>query len=53
MKVGDFLLAHCPERINPGDKKWDVTNIPRVVGGYNKKSLDMAVDFSANFLQRR
>lgn len=29
----NYLLAHCPERINPGDKKWNVSNIPRVVGG--------------------
>ncbi len=28
-----FGLAHCPERINPGDPNWDVRNIPRVVGG--------------------
>ncbi|WP_053228111.1 nucleotide sugar dehydrogenase [Spirochaeta cellobiosiphila] len=28
-----YLLAHCPERINPGDKYWNVSNIPRVVGG--------------------
>jgi len=23
----DFYVAHCPERINPGDKEWDVSNI--------------------------
>ena len=33
-----YLLAHCPERINPGDEKWDISNIPRVIGGINKKS---------------
>ena len=46
LKAGtDFSLAHCPERINPGDKKWNVTNIPRVVGGLDKLSLDLAVTF--------
>jgi len=45
LSVGEFSIAHCPERINPGDKKWNVSNIPRVVGGYDKESLDKAVDF--------
>jgi len=46
LKVGkDISVAHCPERINPGDKKWNVSNIPRVVGGLDKKSLEMAVEF--------
>jgi nucleotide sugar dehydrogenase len=46
MKVNkDFFVAHCPERINPGDPKWNVSNINRVVGGSNDKALKMAVDF--------
>lgn len=33
MKAGtDFDVAHCPERINPGDPKWNVYNIPRNIG---------------------
>lgn len=45
-KVGsDVFIAHCPERINPGDPKWNVTNIPRVVGAFTKKGLKIAVDF--------
>ncbi|MFZ5982223.1 MAG: nucleotide sugar dehydrogenase [Patescibacteria group bacterium] len=45
-KVGrDVFLAHCPERINPGDKKWNVTNIPRVVGSFDKKGVEMAKSF--------
>lgn len=45
-KVGkDVFIAHCPERINPGDPKWNVTNIPRVVGSFEKKGLDIAVKF--------
>lgn len=44
LKVGqDIYLAHCPERINPGDTKWNVINIPRVIGGFNDKSLSIAV----------
>lgn len=38
----DFYLAHCPERINPGDPNWNVSNIARVVGGYDSRSLKEA-----------
>jgi UDP-N-acetyl-D-glucosamine dehydrogenase len=41
----DFFLAHCPERINPGDSHWSVENIPRVVGGLNEESLRRATEF--------
>ncbi|MFA4930455.1 MAG: nucleotide sugar dehydrogenase [Patescibacteria group bacterium] len=45
-KVGkDFFLAHCPERINPGDPKWNVRNIPRCVGATDPKGLHRAVKF--------
>lgn len=46
LKVGqDFFLVHCPERINPGDKKWNVQNIPRVLGSFDKKGLKKGLDF--------
>ena len=41
----DVFISHCPERINPGDSKWNVTNIPRVVGSFEKKGLEMSVKF--------
>jgi len=43
MKVGkDIYLAHCPERINPGDSKWNVTNINRVIGANSSEELTLA-----------
>ncbi|HGE72613.1 TPA: nucleotide sugar dehydrogenase [Candidatus Poribacteria bacterium] len=46
LKCGkDFYLAHCPERLNPGDKKWTIENIPRVIGSYNEKGLKKAIRF--------
>ncbi len=46
LKVGqDFLIAHCPERINPGDKTWNVSNISRVIGGFDLASLEKALLF--------
>ncbi len=45
-RVGrDISIAHCPERINPGDVKWNVTNIPRVVGSFDAAGLEKALHF--------
>jgi len=46
----DIHLAHCPERINPGDKKWSVKNIPRVVGSTSPEGLDRALAFYRNIV---
>ena len=46
LKAGvDFSLAHCPERINPGDKKWNVENINRVVGCTDETGLERTAKF--------
>lgn len=51
LKAGaDFYLAHCPERINPGDPKWNVENIPRVVGSLEEKGLELALEFYRSIL---
>lgn len=49
----DFYYAHCPERINPGDTKWNVLNIPRVIGGYNSKSAVLAKEFYSSILESK
>lgn len=46
----DIFLAHCPERINPGDAKWNVTNIPRVVGSFDETGLNMAYEFYSSIV---
>jgi len=46
----DFYLAHCPERINPGDPKWNVENINRVLGSFEKIGLEKAKTFYENIL---
>ncbi len=38
----DFFLAHCPERINPGDEAWSVGSLPRVLGAAGPESLRRA-----------
>jgi UDP-N-acetyl-D-glucosamine dehydrogenase len=44
--VGKTLyIAHCPERINPGDPKWHVGNINRVLGADSETALDISYAF--------
>ncbi len=37
----DFYLSFSPERIDPGNKTYDLTRIPKVVGGLSKKSGEL------------
>jgi len=39
----DFFLAFSPEREDPGRKDYSTKTIPKVVGGYDKNSLALAV----------
>ncbi len=42
LKVGrDFYLSFSPERIDPGNKTYDVTRIPKIVGGLNPESGEL------------
>jgi len=47
----DYYLAHCPERIDPGNKKWNVINLPRVVGSMSKKGLEKATNFYESIIE--
>lgn len=46
----DFHVAHCPERVNPGDVFWTSENIPRVVGATSDSGARMAAEFYASIL---
>jgi UDP-N-acetyl-D-glucosamine dehydrogenase len=48
LRVGeDFFLAFSPERIDPGNSKHSVRDIPKVVGGVTAACTDMASFFLA------
>ncbi len=52
LKVGrDFELAHCPERINPGDSRWSVYNIPRNIGASTKEGAEEIAQFYRTFIK--
>ena len=38
-------FASAPERVNPGDQKWNQKNTPRLVGGIDEESQKIALDF--------
>jgi UDP-N-acetyl-D-glucosamine dehydrogenase len=42
MVSDSFYFAHCPERINPGDARYSVRNIPRVLGAPDSESVRRA-----------
>lgn len=46
----NFHLAHCPERVNPGDPFWNSENIPRVVGATSSEGVEIASEFYASIL---
>lgn len=51
LKAGiDFHVAHCPERVNPGDLFWTSENIPRVVGSTSDTGVNEAAEFYASIL---
>ena len=52
LKAGkDFFLAHCPERIDPGNKKYKLKDVSRVVGGITKECTNLSVEFYRSFIQ--
>jgi nucleotide sugar dehydrogenase len=51
LKAGiDFDVAHCPERINPGDPHWNVYNIPRNIGSTSMNATNKLAEFYREFV---
>lgn len=46
----DFYLAYSPERIDPGNKKFDLSNTPKVVGGFDRQSSELAKSIYDQFV---
>ena len=54
LKCGkDFFLAFSPERIDPGNLKFKVMNTPKIVGGIDAISTEIAVFFYQHILKSK
>jgi UDP-N-acetyl-D-glucosamine dehydrogenase len=47
----DFFLAHSPERVDPGNKRYTTKNTSKVVGASDSKSLEIALFFYKQTIQ--
>jgi UDP-N-acetyl-D-glucosamine dehydrogenase len=48
----EHLYASSPERIDPGNNAWNLSNTPRLIGGLNEISLKAAADFYSTFADK-
>ncbi len=52
LKVGkDFFLCFSPERVDPGNPKFNTLNIPKVVGGITPACTEVGATFYSQALQ--
>lgn len=52
LKCGiDFYLAYSPERVDPGNKRYNTKNTPKLVGGITKRCAEIASTFYGGILE--
>lgn len=47
-----LLFAVAPERVDPGNKKWNFRNTPRVIGGLSEVALEKTFEFYTRFCEQ-
>jgi len=45
----DHLFAISPERVDPGNKEWDLSSTPRIIAGLTPESAKKALEFYSSF----
>jgi len=50
LKLRDFELAYSPERIDPTNKKWGISNTPKLVAGLTDSAANRAKEFYGKFI---
>ncbi len=48
----DLFVGYSPERIDPGNDVWKVTNTPKVVSGFTKDCLELTVALYGSALEK-
>jgi len=51
LNVGEFYFAHCPERAIPRKTLYEMIHNDRVIGGYDKKSAELAKKIYSLFVK--
>lgn len=51
LKLGEFEIAYSPERIDPTNKKWSITNTPKLVAGLTDNAAKRAKEFYGKFIE--
>ena len=46
----DFHLAYSPERVDPGNRKWNISNTPKLMGGAGECCAELAEAFYGAFV---
>lgn len=53
LKVGkDFYLCFSPERVDPGNLKWNTKNTPKIIGGVTKKCKEIGNEFYSKIFDK-
>ena len=50
LKESEFELAYSPERIDPTNKKWGISNTPKLMAGLTENSAKRAKEFYGKFI---
>ena len=48
----NFFLGYSPEREDPGNKKFNITNTPKIISGYTKNCLKVVETFYKSFVKK-
>jgi nucleotide sugar dehydrogenase len=51
LKFGEFEVAYSPERIDPTNKKWGISNTPKLVAGLTDNAAKRAGEFYKKFIE--
>jgi len=46
-----YELAYSPERIDPANKKWKISNTPKLVAGLSDSATQKAISFYSTFIE--
>jgi UDP-N-acetyl-D-glucosamine dehydrogenase len=50
LKIDDLEIAYSPERVDPKNALWNITNTPKLVAGLTATSRDLAKEFYSKFV---